>query len=260
MSLTGPDAGALASAAGLAAPSLVVRALDGPLALNLAYDAERPLYPASMIKTPLAAAAYLLVRDGTLSPAGSVRIDERNMTANDADSPLVPGYEARVDQLIELMIARSDNVATNVLIDVVGRARATALLGARGLGATAVRRKLSGSDPLIDDPEATGRNSHPAADAAALFEALARGALPYAADLRGALGRQRWNTKLSRGLLPGDRFAHKTGDTSEVSHDGGILTTRGGRYVVVAYSASPSGEETDARFAAFMRALRPHLA
>ncbi len=50
------------------------------------------------------------------------------------------------------MLTRSDNVATNVLIDVVGRARATAFAERTGLGATAVRRKLSGALPLIDDP------------------------------------------------------------------------------------------------------------
>ena len=69
-----------------------------------------------------------------------------------------------------------------------------------------------------------------------------------------------WNTKLSAGLEPGDRFAHKTGDTDDSSHDGGILElARGGRYVIVAYSELASNDETDARFAAFMRRLRPML-
>ncbi|MGH7714436.1 MAG: serine hydrolase, partial [Vulcanimicrobiaceae bacterium] len=74
------------------------------------------------------------------------------------------------------------------------------------------------------------------------------------------LERQEWNTKLSRGLIAGDRFAHKTGDTDEVSHDGGILLTADGeRYVVIVYSASASCEATDERFAALMRALRSSL-
>ena len=66
--------------------------------------------------------------------------------------------------------------------------------------------------------------------------------------------------KLSRGLEPGDRFAHKTGDTDEVAHDGGILTLPGGaRWVIVVYTELAGGDEADARFGGFMSALRPSL-
>jgi beta-lactamase class A len=66
--------------------------------------------------------------------------------------------------------------------------------------------------------------------------------------------------KLSRGLEPGDAFAHKTGDTDEVSHDAGILMLNdGSRWVVVVYTELPSSDEHDARFATFMRSLRPYL-
>lgn len=250
-----------AQEAGLRDASIVLTSIDTaspPVEARL--DAGRPLYPASMIKTPLAAAALTLCAQGELDLDATVAVEERNMTANDLASPLVPGYRARVGELLDLMIAQSDNVATNVLIDVVGRERATALAQNLGLPATAIRRKLSGSDPLIDDPEATGRNAHPAEDAARLFAALAKDELPQARVLLSALARQCWNTKLTRGLEPGDRFAHKTGDTSEVSHDGGILTTANGRtYVLVVYTALPSSDAADERFAVFMRSLRPHL-
>ncbi|HXP94428.1 MAG TPA: serine hydrolase [Candidatus Binatia bacterium] len=249
---------AMASAAGLREPSVVLRSLDGTQELEL--DAQRLLYPASMIKTPLAAAALALAAAAKLKLEDAVAVREQNMTANDLPSALVPGYRARIGELIDLMITQSDNVATNVLIDVVERERATALLHELGFPETAIRRKLSGSDPLIDDPGASGRNTHPAREAARLFDELAHERLPLSSILLDALARQRWNTKLSRGLGPGDRFAHKTGDTSEVSHDGGILTTASGRsYVLVVYTGMPSSDEVDACFAAFMRALRPHL-
>ena len=158
------------------------------------------------------------------------------------------------------MLQRSDNVATNQLYDVVGRDRATATLHALGFGGTAFRRKLSGALPLIDDPQATGRNTFPAHEAAALFAALADGRLPGAATLRHVLATSWWDVKLSRGLRAGDAFAHKTGDTDEVSHDGGILTLAdGSRWIVVVYTELPSSEENDERFGAFMRALRPSL-
>jgi beta-lactamase class A len=213
-----------------------------------------------MIKVPLAAALTALWAAGERRIGDRLTIAAENMTPNDAESPFVPGYSASLEELARLMLVRSDNVATNTLIDVVGRERATEFASRWGLRATAVRRKLSGALPLIDDPQASGRNAHPAGDAARLFELIARDELPGSAWLHDALAAQEWNAKLSGGLQQGDRFAHKTGDTDEVSHDGGILELASGRrYVVVVYTALPSSRENDARFGEFMRRLRPLL-
>jgi beta-lactamase class A len=267
--LTAEAVAQLAREAGLATPSIVLRRLGptndkrapgaaGRLAIEL--DAERPLYPASMIKTPIAAALAALWESGELRRDDPVRVEAANMTANDLPSPMLPGYVATLEEAARLMLTRSDNVATNVLIDLIGRERATTLSVRAGLKATAVRRKLSGSLPLIDDPAATGRNAHPVLDAARLFGAIATEEVAGARWLHATLLEQEWNEKLSAGLLPGDRFAHKTGDTDEVAHDGGILELAdGARYVFVVYTSLESSQATDARFAEFMAALRPLL-
>jgi beta-lactamase class A len=249
----------VADATGLGSATIYLAALDKERP-RLALDSGRTIYPASMIKTPLATAAAAAVEAGRTSWDARVTVDAANMTFNDAPSPMEPGYTASVVELVELMITRSDNVATNVLFDHLGREAATAGIKALGLRETAFRRKLSGTLPLIEDPAATGRNSHPAREAADLFERIARGSVPSAALLHRFLRGQIWNTKLSAGLEPGDRFAHKTGDTDDTSHDGGILELAGGgRYVLVVYSELTSNEETDARFAAFMQRIRPML-
>lgn len=237
--------------------------LDEPDGLRIDMDGAAAFYPASMIKTPLALAAYTLVQENALSLDQSLEVTEGNMTANDKPSPLVPGYHSPLSELIDLMITRSDNVATNMLYDIVGRDRATEIVQHRyGLTNTAFRRKLSGSLPLIHDPEWDGvhRNTHPVSDAAKLFELIARDSVPFAYELRRVLERQEWNNKLSEGLLRGDRFAHKTGDTDEVTHDGGILETNDGKsYVIVLYSGMESNDENNAKFGMFMTALRSHL-
>jgi len=255
------SAGLAAAAAGAGfGPAVIYLTRLDREAPRLAYDDGRAIYPASMIKTPLAAAAAVAVAAGRTRWDAPVAVTSADMTFNDAPSPLEPGYVASVVELVELMIARSDNVATNVLMDFLDRDRATADVRALGLTETAFRRKLSGKLPLIDDPAATGRNSHPAREAAALFERIARGGIASAALLHGFLNAQMWNTKLSAGLAPGDRFAHKTGDTDEGSHDGGILELAGGgRYAIVVYTELASSDETDARFAAFMQRIRPSL-
>jgi beta-lactamase class A len=216
-----------------------------------------------MIKTPLAVAAYAAVNDGRLNVTHTFEVAPANMTFNDKPSPLQPGYRSPLSELIELMITRSDNVATNMLYDILGREEATQTVQQRfGLTKTAFHRKLSGSLPLIHDPQWDGkhRNTHPASDAAKLFELLAHDRVPFASELRQTLERQEWNNKLSGGLQPGDRFAHKTGDTDEVTHDGGILhTARGSSYVVVVYTGMESNDDNNAKFASFMRTLRSFL-
>jgi len=252
------DLAALAAGAGLLPAAIRLERLDAPG--SWAFDDGRYIYPASLIKVPLAVAAAAAIDAGRLAWTTRVRIDERNATANDAPSPIVPGCLATVEELVTFMLQRSDNVATNQLYDLLGRERAGADLAALGFGDVAFRRKLSGADPLIDDPEATGRNAFPAADAVRLFRAIADDRVPGAATLRTILATSWWDVKLSRGLEAGDAFAHKTGDTSGVSHDAGLLTLAGGsRWAIAVYTELPSTEETELRFGAFMRALRPHL-
>jgi beta-lactamase class A len=258
------DAESLTAAAadtGLEAASIVVLPLAAGPAAEL--DPTRPLYPASMIKVPLAAAVLFEIAGGRMAGSDLIEVGPRNMTTNDAESPLVPGYRASLDEVMHLAISRSDNVATNLLFDAAGRDRATDIVRERfGLHDTRFARKLSGSDPLIHDAEWDGhtRNAHPAADAARLFAAIARDEIPLANRLRDMLAAQAWNEKLTPGLLPGDRFFHKTGDTSDVTHDGGILIGAAGeRWVVVAYTGLASTDEHNARFAPFMRRIRPLL-
>jgi len=247
---------------GLAPVSVVISRLDRP-ATRVAIDAARYLYPASMIKTPLALAAFELVAERVINLDETYAVTAANMTANDKDSPLVPGYVATLQQLIELMLTLSDNVATNVLFDALGRERATAIVQQQfGLANTSFHRKVSGSEPLIVDPgwDKVHRNSHNAEDAAKLFELIARDEVPFARLFRSILERQHWNNKLPAGLYPGDRFAHKTGDTDDVTHDGGILDTQeGASYALVVYTGMVSNDANNAKFGPFMSSIRPYL-
>ncbi|MEO7039364.1 MAG: serine hydrolase [Candidatus Elarobacter sp.] len=253
-----PDLAGLAAEAGLGSAVIHVRRLGG--GPEWSRDDGRWIYPASMIKLPLAVAAADAVAGERLRWDAPVTIDSRNATVNDAPSPMKPGYRTTVHELTTMMLQRSDNVATNQLYDLLGRERATADVHRLGFTESFFRRKLSGALPLIDDPEATGRNSFPAAEAVKLLAALAQDRVPEAAALRAILATSWWDVKLSRGLEPGDVFAHKTGDTDEVAHDAGILTVPGAsRWVLAVYTEMPSCDEHDLRFGAFMRALRPYL-
>lgn len=256
------DVLAAAADAGLTPCSIVIRDLDGGRRAEARVEPDRYFYPASMLKTPLAVAALTLVAQGDLTLDRRFTVTPDNMTANDLPSPFVAGYEGSLAQIIEYAITISDNVATNMLFDICGRERATHIVQTKyGLTKTAFHRKLSGSEPLIADPlwDGTHRNAHSAGDAAALFEQIASDRVPYAAELRAILAKQQFNNKLSRGLRPGDVFEHKTGDTDEVTHDGGILRTGDAAYVIVVYTGLQSSDEHNARFGPFMERIRKLL-
>ena len=230
------------------------------------WHAGDDIYPASVIKVPIMVEVFGKYAAGTLAPDAVVPIEEHNMTATSGPAPLVPGYRATVQELVDLMVAHSDNVATNQLIDVVRRERVTATMRALGLQTFLLGRKLSGSEPLINDPEEVGRNRLPPAEIARLLELIARGAVAGSERQQRILATCVDSEKLAAGLDEGDVFMHKTGETSQVSHDAGILVTREGRrYVVVLYcQVIPTADQADATHANpfmvhWMRLMRRHL-
>jgi hypothetical protein len=264
MNLGDSAVAAAASAAGLSGPSIVVRplGLTGDSAFQGVLEPLRELPAASMIKTPLAAAL-------PPSTAGRTRWDERvdgRRRQHDLQRrALTARTGLRVDSSSSwssLMLVPSDNVATNVA-DGSHRPRSR---HRRRPGTRGCARRRSGASsraklPLIDDPAATGPQQPPGREAADLFERIARGTVPSAIAAASKSCAAKSGTPNSRRPRAGDRFAHKTGDTDETSHDGGILELAGGgRYVLVVYSELTSNDETDARFAAFMQRIRTLLA
>jgi beta-lactamase class A len=155
---------------------------------------------------------------------------------DDSDSTLYArvGRRAAVRDLLELMITRSSNLATNLLIERVGAARAQS--SARALGAWSIQ-VLRG----VEDGKAYAaglNNTTTARDLGALLGAIAthRAASPPACDsMLAILARQEFNEGIPVGVPSGTRVAHKTGWIGEVVyHDAAIVyPATGGAYVLV---------------------------
>src|SRR5207244_8354530 len=132
--------------------------------------------------------------------------------ADDSDSTLYGrvAHPASVRELLELMITRSSNLATDILIERVGAARAQA--SARALGAWSIQ-VLRG----VEDGKAYRaglNNTTTARDLGALLAAIAqqRAASPTScAAMLAILSRQEFNEGIPVGVPPGARVAHKTG-------------------------------------------------
>lgn len=142
------------------------------------------------------------------------------------------GRKTTVRHLVEQMITVSSNLATNILIDLVGADSTTATM--RRLGATDIL-VLRG----VEDGKAFERglnNQTNAADLATIFRAMAEEKAVGASEDRSmieVLLRQRFRDKIPA-MLPADvRVAHKTGNITGVEHDSGIIYRPDGSSVVM---------------------------
>ena len=155
---------------------------------------------------------------------------------DDSDSTLYArlGRMASLRELLELMITRSSNLATNILIERVGAARAQT--SARVLGAWSIQVLRGVEDGAAY--RAGLNNTTTARDLGALLAAIAheRAATPASCDsMIAILSRQEFNEGIPAGVPLGTRVAHKTGWIGEVVyHDAAIVYPSGGSpYVLV---------------------------
>jgi beta-lactamase class A len=160
------------------------------------------------------------------------------------------GQRVPVRELLERMIVRSSNLATNALIALVGAEQANA--SAHRLGATHIR-VLRG----VEDGKAfaAGRNNTTtSADLAVLLERIERGdALrPASAHLmKEILLRQQFNDEIPAGLPPGTPVAHKTGSITATLHDAAIVYPSGrAPYVLVVLTRNIPDEKVAKRLIA----------
>ena len=198
-------------------------------------NADTLFHAASTMKVPV---MIELVRQ---AEAGSAALEQRVLLVNqfgsivdgspyalqmgdDSDSSLYArvGERVAVRELMERMITRSSNLATNAVIALVGPDRVNAT--AHALGARRMR-VLRG----VEDQKAYDRglnNVTTARDLATLMAAIAadRAASPAGCALmRDVLTRQELNTEIPAGLPPGTRVAHKTGQIRGVLHDAAVV-------------------------------------
>jgi beta-lactamase class A len=240
---------------------IAFRDLGGPDALFM--NADESFHAASTMKVAVLIEAFRQV------DAGRLRLDQGILLVNqfgsivdgspyslsagdDSDSSLYArvGQRVSVRELLDRMITRSSNLATNAVIALVGAEAANET--AQRLGATKMR-VLRG----VEDSKAyeAGRNNTTTArDLAALLVALERGhaASPASTDsMRNMLLRQEFNDRIPAGLPRGTRVAHKTGEITAVAHDAAIVYPAGrAPYVLVVLTRAIGDAKISAALAA----------
>lgn len=207
---------------------------------------DREFHAASMMKVPVMVRLYRMADVGTLDLDAPLPVRNEFVSIydgsaysltwdDDSDSTLyaLAGDAVPTRELIDLMIARSSNLATNILIELADPDSIAVMLeefGAQGM------KVLRG----VEDTPAYRHGMNNTTSARGLLElytALGRGraASPAAtAEMLDILLGQEFNDAIPAGLPAGVPVAHKTGWIPEIDHDGGIVFPTGGSpYVLV---------------------------
>lgn len=224
--------------------SVYYKSLSSGELVTIAPDSS--YHAASTMKVPVMIEFFRQVERGGLSPTQPVLLVNQFASIvdgspfsvapiDDSDSTMYLRVGERVParELVERMIVRSSNLATNAVIALIGAEHADST--AHALGARNIR-VLRG----VEDGKAFQKgmnNTTTARDLGLLLEAIQKHTAASARScdtMLAILGRQEFNDEIPAGLPPGTKVAHKTGSITAVLHDAAIVYPAGrSPYVLV---------------------------
>lgn len=222
----GSDAGAM---------SVAVSAYDFEHHTAWSLQGDRWFHAASTIKVPVLLAVYDAIEQKRFERFSRVHVRNRFIgmaddkpfrvdSARDANSAVhnARGNMMTVEQLAEHMIVTSSNLATNLLLDLVGIDAAQDTLRRLHLTGIDLRRGVEDEAAW-----AAGINNRVTADGlrSALRLIEEREAISTAASdaMLDILHGQKFRSGIPAGLPDDVRVAHKTGEMSTAAHDAGIV-------------------------------------
>lgn len=228
------------------ARAIAVALHDTESSAELHYNADRWFHGASTIKVAILLAVYGEIDRGRLAPQSRLHVRNRFLSAydgspfrilaeRDADTEVhaAIGKTMRVNELALHMIAASSNLATNLLLDLIGLETVQRTIEQFGLTGIDVRRG-------VEDEKAFEHgivNRVTANGLVALLRLIAE-ERAYSPELSREMLDILHQQEFRKGIparLPRDvRVAHKTGDISTVAHDAGVVYAPGRKPYVIA--------------------------
>jgi beta-lactamase class A len=236
-------------------------------------DGERWFHAASTIKIAILVGVFAAIRDGRFLPHSRVHVRNRFLSAyegttyriasaRDANSAVhaAIGKTMSVEELAGHMIVTSSNLATNLLLDLVGIGSIRAVLDELGVQGVELNRGVE--DEMAWEH---GINNRVTANGlVALLRGLAaKEAVSEAAAERmlEILHEQQFRSGIPAGLPETARIAHKTGEISTVAHDAGVVYLEGREpYALAILTEWDVGEGSRHRtIAAIARTVHRHM-
>ena len=218
------------------AKAIAVALHDLETGFDLRYNEDRWFHAASTIKVPILLGAFAAIDRGELLPHSRVHVRNRFLSIvenipfrveSDRDANSVVhnaiGKMMRVDELAYHMITTSSNLATNLLLGVIGPDAVNQTLRELDVDeGIEVRRGVE--DELAFEKDINNRVTAEGllrilvmlAEGKAFSPALSR-------RMMDILHGQEFNQGIPARLPKGTRVAHKTGEISTVAHDAGVV-------------------------------------
>ncbi len=242
---------------------------------TIAHHPDRKHPTASVIKLAVLAHALLAAHEGGLAMDEILEVRaEDQAPGSGVLSCLSPGLRLPLRDACMLMMAVSDNTATNLVLDRAGIGAVAERMRAIGCPQTRIFRKVFSSGPPVCRENARyGLGVTTPRETVRLLTLIATGRLGDAtvsAEARRYLDAQQHRDGIPRLLPPACRYGGKTGAVDAVRNDVGIVTTPDGGEIVMAFycsrmpqplwTADNPGLLAIARLAsACVRVLRPNL-
>lgn len=218
------------------AKALGVALHDAETGLELHYKADRWFHAASTIKVPILLGVFAAIDRGDLLPHSRVHVRNRFLSVvegvpfrvesgRDANSAVhnAIGKMMRVDELAYHMITTSSNLATNLLLGVIGPDSVNRTLKELDVD-DGIELKRGVEDELAYDK---GISNMVTADGLLRILVLLSEGKAFSPALSrrmmDILHGQEFNQGIPARLPKGARVAHKTGEISTVAHDAGVI-------------------------------------
>lgn len=199
------------------------------------YRPDEPMPTASLIKFPVMIEAYRQAHEGKLDLQKLVTLNAEDKVPGSGilTTHFSPGMSIPVRDAIRLMIAYSDNTATNLVVDQIGLASTSETMTRLKCPHTKIHAKVFKAETSIfpERSQQFGLGSTTAGEMLRLLELLQRRELvsPAACDaMLEHLATCEDREKFPADLPTGTKLAHKTGSVAAVRTDAGILETPSG--------------------------------
>jgi D-alanyl-D-alanine carboxypeptidase (penicillin-binding protein 5/6) len=216
---------------------------------GFAHRGDEPMPTASVIKFPVLVELYQQSADGRLDLQKKVTLHEEDKVPGSGvlTSHFSPGIELTVRDAARLMIALSDNTATNLIIDQIGLPATNRRMAAWGFPETRLNAKVFRRDTSIDPQrsEQFGLGSTTANEMVRMLEKLAAGQLVNAQASEQVLEHLyacEDRTKLVRSLGPQIKVAHKSGAVARSRCDAGLIDSPTGRIAICVLTTDNSDQ------------------
>jgi len=192
---------------------------------------------ASSIKITVLAGLYLQAQQGKLKLTDLYTVQSSDLVPDsDIMNGLTPGVtRVTVRDLATMMVAVSDNAATNVLIDHVGMQNVNAMLDSLGLAHTRLRRKMMDLEAAKQGRE----NISTPREMMVLLDAIYHGKVlnkESTEDFFKVLSTNK-SSFIPRDLPTDLKVANKPGELEAVRNDSGIVFVEGRPYVICVMTA-----------------------